>query len=183
MSPELTGGFVTGRIAGEDSVARLLLELRRVGVPRARTEVLSDLPLPEGVLGGEMADTRVPWFTALGLTGGLALGLFLSVGTLLLYPLMVGSQAVISPPVFIIIYEVTMAGIVVLTAGGLIYENRVRRDVARTYGLRSLPGEAVFVVRVPPDVVPDRVERAMREVGAEDVVFTPIRPAELGGRG
>src|SRR5665811_1535612 len=74
--------YVSARVDGEGGVAAALKALREVGVPRERVEVLSDLPLPASILGGEMRATRVPLFTAVGLVGGLAAGVFFSVGTL-----------------------------------------------------------------------------------------------------
>jgi hypothetical protein len=161
--------LVKARVAGEEGVARALLGLRNAGVPRRSIEVLSDIPLPPGLLGGHMRATRLPWYTALGLLGGLFLGLLLAVGTVFLYPLLVGGQSVISPPVFVITYELTMLGIVVLTVGGLIFETRLMRDSVRASGIQTLPGETLVVVKVPPDITLKRVHGALEREGAQDI--------------
>lgn len=161
--------LLTARVAGEDGVARALIGLREAGVPRRRVEVLSDVPLPEALLGGPMKATRLPFFTAAGLVLGLLTGLSLAIGTVLLYPLVVGGQALIVPPVFVIVYELTMLGIVLFTVGGFILESRLRRDPVRRSGIRAPAGEIMVLVQVPPDITVGRVRAALERHGAEAV--------------
>ncbi len=161
--------YVSAKVDGERGVAAALKALREVGVPRERVEVLSDLPLPASILGGEMRATRIPLFTAAGLVGGLAAGVFFSVGTLFLYPLLVGGQAMkVAPPNLIIIYELTMFGIVVATAAGFFLETRGRGPRRPYFGGVSA-GETFVVVELPPDLVASRVRRALTASGAEPV--------------
>jgi hypothetical protein len=163
------------RVIGEEALVKALIGLRNAGVPRRNVEVISELPLPTGLLGGHMKATRIPYFTAAGLVGGMLLGLFLSIGTLLLYPLVVGGQGLITPPVIIITYELTMLGIVLATVGAFIYETRVRRDPLRQMGVYPRPGETLVLVRVPPDITPSRVQRALEHEGAEEVAVREVQ--------
>ena len=160
--------YVSARVDGERGVAAALKALREVGVPRERVEVLSDLPLPASVLGGVIRATRVPLFTPAGLAGRCGRRFF-SVGTLFLYPLLVGGQAIkVAPPNLIIIYELTMFGIVVATAAGFFLETR-GRGLRRPYFDGVSAGETFVVVELPPDLVASRVRRALSASGAEPV--------------
>jgi hypothetical protein len=165
--------FVSARVDGERGVAQSLKALREAGVPRECVEVMSDLPLPESVLGGEMRSTRIPLFTGTGLIVGLILGAFFSVGTLFLYPLLVGGQQYrIAPPNLIIIYELTMFGIVVATAAGFFLETIGRRPRPPYFEGVSV-GETFVVVDLPPDLVASRVRRALVAAGG-----VPMDPPE-----
>lgn len=165
--------FVTARVSGERGVADALLALRQAGVSRESIEILSAVPLPEPVLGGPMRSTRLPFWTGAGLLIGLALGIFFSIGTLFLYPLLVGGQPVrFAPPNLVIIYELTMFGIVVATVSGFIFETRRRES--RPYWPGVTQGEIYVVVEVSPDLIPARIEAALKERGAQ-----PVDPEEV----
>ena len=158
--------FVSVKVDGERGVASALQALRESGVPRECVEVLSDLPLPATVLGGHMRRTRIPIYTAAGLVIGFVAGAFFSVGTLFLYPLLVGGQVSrVSPPNLIIVYELTMLGIVVATALGFMLETR-GRGPRRPYFEGVSRGEAYVVVELPPDLVASRVRAALEARGA-----------------
>ena len=66
--------FVTAKVDGERGVAEALKALRQAGVPRDRIDVLTDVPMPETVLGGPMRRTRLLRFTFTGLVVGLLVG-------------------------------------------------------------------------------------------------------------
>jgi hypothetical protein len=161
--------IVRARVNGEEGVVRALMALRGAGVPRRSIEVLTEIPLPAPLLGGHMRATRVPWYTAAGLIGGLFTGLALAIVTPLLYPLVVGGQGIFTPPVVVITYELTMLGIVVLTVGGFVYETRFRRDPVRRSGIQPAPGETLVLVSVPPDLTPTRIQGALEREGAEEI--------------
>jgi len=168
-------------IEGPEGIARAMRRLARMGVSSKRIELLTEIPYPPSLLGGETSDTRLPLFTSLGLVGGLALGLFLSVGTLLLYPLIVGSQAVISPPVFVIVYEVTILGLVIMTFVGFVYENRIRKDPLRDWVIPADIDGHVLIVQVPPDMVEGRIRAALSEEGARILPIEDFEAEHLEG--
>lgn len=166
--------FVSARVQGEQGVALALQALREVGVPRDHIEVLSNVPLPEAVLGGAMKATKLRRFTFTGLVVGLATGVFFSIGTLFLYPVLVGGQPIyLAPPNLIIIYELTMFGIVAATALGFILETRRVKGGSRPYWPAVSLGEIHVVVEVPPDLVATRIRAALQARGAE-----PVEPEE-----
>lgn len=163
--------FVSVRVEGERGVASALRGLRESGVPRECVEVLTDLPLPPSVLGGHMRRTRLPLYTAAGLIIGFVAGAFFSVGTLFLYPLLVGGQVSrIAPPNLIIVYELTMFGIVVATALGFILETRGRRP-RRPYFEGVSRGESFVVVELPADLLASRVRASLVAHGG-----VPVEP-------
>jgi Protein of unknown function (DUF3341). len=164
----MSGRSVSVRVQGEQGVARALQALREVGVPRDHIEVLSDIPLPAALLGGAMKATKLLRFTFTGLVVGLAVGAFFSIGTLFLYPVLVGGQPVyLAPPNIIIVYELTMFGIVVATALGFVLETRRAKSGSRPYWPAVGRGEMYVVVDVPPDFVATRIGAALEARGAE----------------
>jgi hypothetical protein len=166
--------FVSARVDGEQGVALALQALREVGVPRSAVEILSDVPLPDAVLGGAMKATKLLRYTFTGLVAGLAAGVFFSIGTLFLYPVLVGGQPLyFAPPNLIIIYELTMFGIVVATALGFVLETRRVKGGGRPYWPNVSHGGIYVVVEVPPDLVATRIREALIGHGAE-----PVDPAE-----
>lgn len=170
----MSGRFVSARVDGEQGVALALQALREIGVPRSAIEVLSGVPLPEAVLGGAMKATKILRFTFTGLIAGLAAGVFFSIWTLFLYPVLVGGQPeYVAPPNLIIIYELTMFGIVVATALGFILETRRVKGGRRPYWANVSHGGIYIVVEVPPDLVATRIREALVARGAE-----PVAPAE-----
>lgn len=164
----MNGPFVSARVQGEQGVARALQALREVGVPRDHIEVLSDVPLPAALLGGAMKHTKLLRYTFTGLVVGLAVGIFFSIGTLFLYPVLVGGQPIyLAPPNIIIVYELTMFGIVVATAVGFIFETRRIKGGPRPFWRAVGRGEMYVVVDVPPDLVATRIGAALQARGAE----------------
>ena len=154
------------RVDDLEGVSSALEALREAGVPRERIEVLSSLPLPPHVVGGEWKSKRLLLYTFTGSLIGLAVGIGLSPGTAFLYPLVVGAQPLISPPSLIIIYELTMWLTVLLTITGFIYMTRIRPGTPR-YVRVPHDHEILVVVDVPLDLVPARVREALVAHGAE----------------
>lgn len=168
--------LVTVRVTDEVAAGRAVSRLEAMGVPRDRIEVLSALPIPEEVLGGAMRATRIPLFTLVGALAGLVLGVFFSLGTVWLYPLEVGGQENIAPPVLIIIYELTMLGIVVATVFGFVWETWIRAPARPHWRDVSRAGLYVSVV-TPPDLMGSRIRSALEEAGAEPVLPEEMLPA------
>jgi hypothetical protein len=157
---------IGARVDGLEGVSGALEALREAGVPRERIEVLSSLPLPPHVVGGEWKSKRLLRYTFTGSLLGLAIGIGLSPGTAFIYPLVVGAQPLISPPSLIIIYELTMWVTVLATITGFIYMTRVRPGTPR-YARVPHDHEILVVADVPGDLVPARVREALVAHGAE----------------
>ena len=160
-------GYVAARVDGEPGVMRVMEGLKEAGVPRRNVEVLSEVPLPEMVTIGPMRQSRLLMFTLIGGLGGLAAGFFLAVITPELYPLIVGGQPPVSVTSLIILYEITMFGIVIATAAGFVIEMRPWRTVKRPYWPGVVEGEVYVVVEPPPDFIATRVAKVLETHGGQ----------------
>jgi Protein of unknown function (DUF3341) len=161
----VSGGFVAARVDGEQGVTRTLRALQDAGVPRRQVEVLSEVPLPRRTLLGHMRVTRLLYWTLAGLVAGLGMGVFFSVITVWLYPLNVGNQGTIVPPILVIIYELTMFSIVGATITGFILEMAPWRTARRPYWRDVAEGGTYVVVETPPDFVESRIVALLEESG------------------
>src|SRR5512146_71835 len=86
--------------------AQTIDQLRQLGIPDQQMTVLSSMPYSAQMLGRPRPRGQVGIFALGGAVAGLGLGLFLTAGTFLLYPLEVGGQPIVPiPPSLIIIFE------------------------------------------------------------------------------
>lgn len=160
-----SGGYVAARVDGEPGVRRVLEGLKDAGVPRRNVEVLSEVPLPETVTLGPMRESHLLRFTLAGGLTGLAIGVFLAVIAPALYPLIVGGQPPVAVTSLVILYEITMFGIVLATAAGFVYEMRPWRTVKRPYWSGVAQGDTYVVVEPPPDFVASRIAGVLETHG------------------
>ncbi|MBI2941617.1 MAG: DUF3341 domain-containing protein [Chloroflexi bacterium] len=141
--------------------------LRQAGVPQSSIEVLTDTPYPEGAFGEPPAQHRLFVFPFIGAACGFAVGLLLTAGTQLAYPMPTGGKPILSVPAMIIImYEGTMLGAIIMTVLGIIFESRLPRARLGTYDPRISEGY-VGVLVVDEDPVVGRAEQVFRQSGAE----------------
>jgi mono/diheme cytochrome c family protein len=111
---------------------------------------------------------------------GLAAGLFLTVGTPLLYSIRVGGQPIIPiPPSIIILFEFTMLGAIVATFAGMIAETRFPEFGQEIYDPRITEGHIGVMVRVEEDLV-DKTRQILEVNGAHHMqseeAAQPARP-------
>ncbi len=105
-------------------VPDMLDRLRDHGVGEQNMVVLSGIPYPTRILGRPMVWERLPLISLSGALVGLLIGLFLNIGTPLLYPVHVGGQPLIPiPPTLVLTYELTMMGLIVSTFLGVLWES------------------------------------------------------------
>ncbi len=153
-----------------DGAARAVARLRAAGIDGRDLDVLSDAPYPENAFGEEPTEHQLYAFTLAGALAGLVLGLLLTFGTQLSYPLVTGGKPILAiPPMLIIIFEGTMLGAIVFTVAGVLYEARLPRLGRALYDPRIAEGQlGVLVTRVGDRA--EVAERALREAGAHDIV-------------
>jgi hypothetical protein len=153
-----------------EQVARALDNLRSAGFAPGDLEVLSDAPYPEGAFGEQPAGHHLYAFTLVGAVVGFALGILVTVGTQLSYPLVTGGKPILSiPPMINIIFEGTMLGAILFSVGGILFESRLPTFRAAPYDPRISDGYLGLVVS-RPNAKLDVAERAVRRAGAVDVV-------------
>jgi hypothetical protein len=152
-----------------DSVASALDDLRAAGFRGRDLEVLSGVPYPDGAFGEEPERHRLYVFPFVGAGCGFAVGLLLTVGTQLAFPLDTGGKPVLSiPPMINVMYEGTMLGAVLFTVLGIIFESRLPNLAAQPYDPRITEGFIGVRVRAAERLAV--AERALRAAGAVDVV-------------
>lgn len=98
-------------------------DLYGFGIPEDDIVVMTGVPYPQQALGRAPEWLRLPHIVLAGALVGFLFGVFLSVVTPLLYPLIVGGRPLIAgPPAVVIIYVFTMMATIVSTFLGVIWE-------------------------------------------------------------
>jgi molybdopterin-containing oxidoreductase family membrane subunit len=153
-----------------DEVADAMDRLRAAGFPGDRLTVLSGTPYPEGAFGEERVRHKLYVFPFSGAACGIVVGLLLTIGTQLSYPLVTGGKPILSiPPMINVMYEGTMLGAIVFSVLGIIFESRLPELRDMPYDARISEGYlGVAVAGI--DGREDAVARALQEAGAVDVV-------------
>jgi hypothetical protein len=152
-----------------EGVARALEGLRAAGFRGRELEVLSDAPYPEGAFGEEPVRHRLYVFSLVGALVGFGLGLLVTIGTQLAYPMVTGGKPILAiPPMINIIFEGTMLGAIVFTIGGVLFESRLPQFGRAPYDPRISEGYLGVLVSGEGGRLPG-AERALRRAGAIDV--------------
>lgn len=162
---------VLGLFRDPDSVARALDGLRAANiVGPADVKVLTDTPYPEGAFGEEPERHRLYVYPFIGAICGFSVGLLLTIGTQLAYPMVTGGKPILSiPPMVHVMYEGTMLGAIIFTILGIIFESRLPDMGAAPYDPRISEGYlGVLVTRT--EGRQDLAERALLEAGAVEIV-------------
>lgn len=163
-------GGVLGLFRDADSAANALDALRAAGFPNDSLEVLSDAPYPEGAFDEGDRGHRLHVYTLFGTTIGIIVGLLLTIGTQMAYPLVTGGKPILSiPPMVNVVFETTMLGAIFFTAVGVIRESRLPDFSPQPYDPRISEGMLGVLVRSPQGRAEDAAQ-AMRVSGAIDVV-------------
>ena len=173
MSTLGTRRSLLGLYADVDSAVRAVSALRRSGVAQRDIEVLTDTPYPEGAFGESATQHRLYVFPLVGAACGFAVGLLLTIGSQIDYPLITGGKPILSiPPMLNVMYEGTMLGAIIFTVLGIIFESRLPWFGGTPYDPRISAGMIGILTAVPGNL--DAAERVHRQAGAVDV----IRPGE-----
>ncbi len=160
---------VIGLFKGVDEAADALDAVRDGGFERDEYEILTGTPYPEGAFGEEEPHHSLFRYPLIGAACGFIIGLVLTSGTQLAYPLVTGGKPILSvPPMAIIMYEGTMLGAIIFTVIGIIIESRLPRVFMGAYDTRVTEGYIGLTVTTDEDRV-GRAEEILREAGAEDV--------------
>ncbi len=153
-----------------DAAAQAVGSLREAGVDLRDIEILTDTPYPEGAFGEGHTEHRLFSFPLIGAACGFAVGLLLTIGTQLDYPLVTGGKPILSiPPMINVMYEGTMLGAIIFTVLGILFEERLPWFGAQPYDPRISEGYIGVLVGAAPDGLPD-VERLLRQAGSVDVI-------------
>ena len=149
--------------------ADAITALREDGFPHQDMDVYSGSPFPEGTFGEYEAPHRLYVFPIVGALVGFAIGLLLTAGTQISYPLVTGGKPILSiPPMTVIMYELTMLHAIIFTVLGILFESRLPKRRMGVYDTRITEGYIGIIVACP-DERAQAAEGALRGAGAEDV--------------
>jgi hypothetical protein len=164
------GAAALGIFRQPEEVAQALDALRRAGLTGRQMSVLSDSPYPEGAFGEDPVHHRLYVYPFVGAAGGFAIGLLLTIGTQLSYPLVTGGKPILAiPPMINVMYEGTLLGAIVATVLGVLFESRLPdlRDIP--YDRRISEGYLGVLV-VQPGERFAAAEQALLDAGAIEVI-------------
>ncbi len=161
---------VLGVFREPEAVARAMDALRAAGFGGRDLKVLSDSPYPAGAFGEDEEHHRLYVFPFVGAACGLAMGLLVTIGTQLAYPIVTGGKPLISiPPMINVMYEGTMLGAIIFTVVGIIFESRLPNLGPAPYDPRISEGYlGLLVTRTGGRG--SAATQALRDAGAVDVV-------------
>jgi mono/diheme cytochrome c family protein len=149
--------------------------LRELGVPDEKITVMSGIPYRSEILGRPRQPRPVMRIALLGAFLGLCLGLFLTVGIFLLYPLTQGGQPLVPiPPTLIVLFEGTMLGTMWAAFFGLLGENRFPAK-PRLYDPRITEGHIGVLVELDEGLV-DEAEKILVDHGAHHMRREQVIP-------
>lgn len=153
--------------------AEAVERLHKLGVSDAQMSVISGVPVTEAMLGRPPQHTNVPRLALGGAVAGFLIGIFLAVGTPDLYYVLVGGQPKIPiPPSVIVLFELTMLGMLLSTFLGVFLDSRFPTYQPLHYVPEISDGKIAIFIDCDTEME-QQVKTAMTEMGAETV-----RPAE-----
>jgi hypothetical protein len=160
---------VIGLFTDEDTVADALDSVKSAGFEQGEYEVLTGTPYPEGTFGEEEPVHKLYRFPLIGAACGFIVGMLLTAGTQLAFPLVAGGKPLLSiPPMAIIMYEGTMLGAILFTVFGIVFESRLPRLFMGAYDTRITEGYIGVTVTTSEDRTDD-AEDVLKKAGAEEV--------------
>ena len=160
---------VLGLFTEEDSAADAMDALGAAGFSQGEYEVLTGTPYPEGTFGEAEPVHKLYRFPLMGAACGFIVGLLVTAGSQLSYPLVTGGKPILSlPPMAIVMYEGTMLGAILFTVAGIIFESRLPRLFMGAYDTRITEGYIGVAVTTDPEKIAV-AEEALRGAGAEDI--------------
>lgn len=153
-----------------ESVAEVHDALRRRGMAEEDMIVLSGMPYSPEMLGRSVAWGRLPVISISGACVGFLIGIFLNVGTPLLYSVRVGGQPLIPIPTSAVLtYEFTMMGLIVSTFLGVLWQSTFPDFGPKHYHPLVTNGRVGLLFACARDEV-DEIQALMQAHGAEQVV-------------
>lgn len=152
-----------------DPAAKAIERLHEMGIRHNQINVVSGVPIASRILGRPRVTTNVSRIGMIGVALGFIAGAFLIYGTPYLYPLHVGGQPLFPiPPGLIIIFELTMLGLMGFAFIGVFLESRFPSYEPVDYVPEISDGKIAVFFQCPEERQTE-FEDAMRETGAESV--------------
>ena len=160
---------VIGLFTDESRAADAMDALKAEGYGANEYEVLTGTPYPEGTFGEAEPVHKLFRWPLIGAACGFIIGLILTAGTQLAYPLVTGGKPILGiPPMAIIVYEGTMLGAITFTVAGVIFESRLPRLFMGAYDTRITEGYIGVTVTTEEERI-GKAEDVLRQAGAEEI--------------
>ena len=160
---------IIGVYTDENTAADALDALNSAGYETNEYEILTGTPYPEGTFGEHEPKHTLYRWPLIGAACGFIVGLMLTVGTQLAYPLVTGGKPVLGiPPMAIIMYEGTMLGAILFTIIGILFESRLPRLFMGAYDTRITEGYIGITVTTSPERI-EKAEEVLQNSGAQDI--------------
>jgi hypothetical protein len=152
-----------------DEAGDAMEALASAGYTTNEYEVLTGTPYPEGTFGEAEPKHKLFRWPLTGAACGFIVGLLLTAGSQLAFPLVTGGKPILSiPPMAIIMYEGTMLGAITFTIVGIILESRLPRMFMGAYDKRISDGYIGVTVTTEEDRIP-KAEEVLKQAGAGDI--------------
>jgi mono/diheme cytochrome c family protein len=151
------------------SAAEGVERLRQAGIEDAQVSVISGVPYRSRMLRRPAIGSRIASAAGVGALVGAVIGLAITWGTYVLYPLSVGGQPRFPiPPTLIVIFEVTMLGMMWTAFGAFLIINRMPVFGQPPFSDKVMDGSIGILVQIDANRL-DEIERLLREGGASEV--------------
>jgi hypothetical protein len=158
-----------------DEAAEAIDRLRKLGVRDKEISVVSGVPYNSKILDRHPPRTIVPYFSLAGAGGGFATAIGLNVISTWQYPLTVGGMPLIPiPTTIVIIFELTMLGMLLATFFGVFIEMISPSSTLKGYHPRISDGYIGILYRNPPRL-DESIHSILTELGAEFVAPEEVK--------
>jgi hypothetical protein len=148
-------------------------QLRLMGIGDDMMNIISGIPFTEHMLGRPRKWSNVPRLAAGGAVAGLMIGIFLAFVTPALYPIHVGGQGMVpGPPTVVVLFEMTMLGMLVSTFLGVFLDSYLPSYRPKEYVPEISDGYIAILFNCPAEKE-QHFSDAMTNLGAQSV-----KPAE-----
>ncbi len=151
------------------STAEAIERLHRAGLGDEQVSVISSVPYRPRMLRRPEIASRISAVAGIGALVGAVIGLAITFGTYSLNPLPVGGQPQFPiPPTLIVVFEVTMLGMMWAAFGAFLFINRMPVFGQPPFSEHVVDGSIGVLVQSPPTRTAE-IERVLREAGAGEV--------------
>jgi hypothetical protein len=158
-----------------DDASDAIESLREMGIPDHDMTILSGIPYSGKILGRPLSWTRIVKIAVAGAVTGFVLAVFLTFGTVLWYPQRVGGQPIYAVPTsFVVIFEITMLGMLVSTFIGVFVEAITPSFGPKGYHPKISDGNIGILFTCAPEKAPE-VDAVLSKAGAELIPAEEIK--------
>jgi hypothetical protein len=152
-----------------DNAAEAIARLRSLGVREKEIAVVSGVPYHERILGRQQPRTIVPYFSIVGALAGFGAAIMLNVISTWQYPLTVGGMPLIPiPTTIVVIFELTMLGMLLATFFGVFIEMITPSTTLRGYHPKISDGY-IGILYANPARMDEKIQSSLADLGAEIV--------------